>query len=113
MNDLKRLRGLASLLGDAVEHGASAVQRVHLATAARPFGILEAIPPTAPVARIVHVVHDGIASGVYGTIRATSRLVGVAANLAIDAAEAGLAPPPNPAAEDTPTLPPPPVKSET
>ncbi len=83
-----------------------------LATAARPFGILEAIPPTAPVARIVHVVHDGIASGVYGTIRATNRLVGAAANLAIDAAEAGLAPPLDPA-EDVPTLPPPPVKSET
>jgi hypothetical protein len=90
MNDLKRLRGLFTLLGDAVEHGTSAVERVHLGTAARPFGILEAIPPTAPVARIVHVVHDGIASGVYSTIRATNRLVGVAANLAIDAAEAGL-----------------------
>ncbi len=93
MKDIKRLRGLASLVADAVEHGTSAVERVHLATAARPFAILERIPPTALVARGVHVTHDAIASGVYGSIRAVSRLARTAASLALDAAEAAEPPP--------------------
>jgi hypothetical protein len=87
MVDLKRLRGLRALIEDAVEHGSGAIERVHLATAARPFGVLERIPPTALVARAVHVAHDAIATGVYGTIRATNRLVGVAATMALDIAE--------------------------
>jgi hypothetical protein len=87
MNDLKRLRGALTLLTDAVDQGAAAIQKVHLATAERPFTVLEAIAPTAPVARIVHAAHDTIASGVYATIRATSRLVGAAATAAVDAAE--------------------------
>ncbi len=85
MKDAKRIRGLAALLSDAVEHGTSAVERVHLATAARPFAVLERIPPTAPVARVVHVTHDAIASGVYGSIRAVSRLARAAASMALDA----------------------------
>lgn len=87
MKDIKRLRGLAALVADAVEHGTSAVERVHLATAARPFAILERIPPTALVARGVHVTHDAIASGVYGSIRAVNRLARTAASMALDAAE--------------------------
>jgi hypothetical protein len=86
-SDLKRLRGAAALLSDAVEHGASAIERVHLATAARPFGILERIPPTAIVARGVHVAHDAIASSVYATIRAVNHLARVAVTAALDAAE--------------------------
>lgn len=85
--DLKRLRGAAALLSDAVEHGTSAVERVHLATAARPFVILESIPPTALVARGVHVAHDVIASGVYATIRAVNRLARTAVSAAFDAVD--------------------------
>jgi hypothetical protein len=88
MRDLKRLRGLHALLRDAVDQGTAAVERVHLATAERPFAILERIPPTAPVARVVHVTHDAIASSVYFTIRAANRLVGAAASRALDALEA-------------------------
>jgi hypothetical protein len=85
--DLKRLRGAAALLSDAVEHGTSAIERVHLATAARPFGILESIPPTALVARGVHLAHDTIASGVYGTIRAVNRAARSVVSAAFDVAE--------------------------
>ncbi|MGH7435470.1 MAG: hypothetical protein ACRENE_07330 [Polyangiaceae bacterium] len=85
-NDIRRLRGAAELLGDAVEHGASAIERVHLATVARPFAILEAIPPTALVARGVHVAHDAIAQGVYGSIRMVTRLARAAVTTAIDIA---------------------------
>ena len=88
-NDIRRLRGAAELLSDAVEHGASAIERVHLATAAKPFAILEAIPPTAFVARGVHVAHDTIAQGVYGSIRMVTRLARAAVTTAIDVAGGG------------------------
>jgi hypothetical protein len=84
---MRRLRGAIALLSDAVEHGTSAIERVHLATAARPFAILEAIPPTALVAKGVHVAHDAISSGVYGTIRAVNRVARSAVSLVLDAAD--------------------------
>jgi hypothetical protein len=87
--DIRRLRGAAELLSDAVEHGASAIERVHLATAARPFAILENIPPTALVAKGVHVAHDAIAQSVYGSIRAVTRLARFAVTAAIDVAGDG------------------------
>jgi hypothetical protein len=100
--DIQKLRGAATLLSDAVEHGASAIERVHLATAARPFAVLEAIPPTAVVARGVHVAHDAIASSVYETIRAVTRVARTAVSAAFDAAEHLAAPDGTtaPAAED-------------
>jgi len=88
MADFRRLQGLRALVADAVEHGTGAIERVHLATAARPFAVLERIPPTAPVARGVHIAHDAIASSVYATIRATARAVNTAATVAIEMAEA-------------------------
>jgi hypothetical protein len=69
-------RGVVALVGEAVEHGSRAVERVHLETAKRPFVILEHIPVVAPVARIVHVAHDATAMTVYGTIRAVNAGVG-------------------------------------
>jgi hypothetical protein len=94
-HDLKLLRGAASLLSDAIEHGTAAVERVHLATAARPFGVLERIPPTALVARGVHVAHDAIASSVYGTIRAVNRLAGAAVSAAFEVARDEATPAPD------------------
>ena len=69
MSTRARLRGLRVLVGEAVEHGSRAVEGVHKATAARTFVILEAIPPIAKPAKIVHVVHDAWLTGVYGAIR--------------------------------------------
>ena len=45
MNEIKRWRGLKRLLQDAVVHGATAIEQVHLKTAERPFEILKRIPP--------------------------------------------------------------------
>jgi hypothetical protein len=84
MPNMNRLRGLRALLEDAVEHGASAVERVHLATAARPFDILGHIPPLAPAARAVRVVHDATVASVYRTIRQVNHLVGATLSVAID-----------------------------
>ncbi len=71
-------RGVVALVGDAVEHGSRAVERVHLETAKRPFVILEHIPVVAPVAHIVHVAHDAMAMASYGAIRAVNAGVGAA-----------------------------------
>lgn len=84
---MKRLRGLRALVGDAVEHGSKAVEQVHRATAARTFFVLEAIPPIATPARIVHVVHDASLTGVYGMIRVVNHVVGRTLDVAIDVAE--------------------------
>jgi hypothetical protein len=82
----RRLQGLRALLVDAVAHGASAIEKVHLATAARPFTVLERIAPVAAPAALVRVVHDATTSAVYATIRGVTRAAGVALELTIDAA---------------------------
>jgi hypothetical protein len=76
MNDFKRWRGLRALITDAVEHGASAIERVHLSTARRPFDVIQQIPSVAEPAQNIHEVHDTIVSGVYTTIRLVNRAVG-------------------------------------
>jgi hypothetical protein len=83
----KRLLGLRSLVTEVVEHGSKAVQDVHLATAARTFVVLEAVPPIAKPAKVVHVAHDVCVSGVYGAIRLVNRAVGKTLEVAIDIAE--------------------------
>jgi hypothetical protein len=85
---MQRWRGLKALVQDAVEHGSRAVERVHLATARRPFAILEAIPVVATPTRIVHVIHDATTSTVYGSIRLVNRAVGATLDVALDAADA-------------------------
>lgn len=86
----QRWRGLVALVRDAVEHGASAVERVHMATARRPFDVLEAIPGVDGPTRLVRVVHDVGVSSVYGTIRLVTRAAGavVDAGIAIATADA-------------------------
>jgi hypothetical protein len=84
MKNIERWRGLSALVGDAVEHGASAIERVHLATAQRPFGILEHIPGIAEPTQAVHVVHDAIVSRVYAQVRWVNRWVGKALDVTFD-----------------------------
>ncbi len=93
MSSMNRLRGLRALLEDAVEHGTTAVERVHKATAARPFDILD-LTPVAPAARGVRLIHDATVAGVYETIRQVNHLVGVTLSAAIDLydAETGATP---------------------
>lgn len=64
-----RWRGLVRIVRDAVEHGSRAVERVHLATAARPFAVAEAIPAVSPAATIVHAIHDTAVSATYSAVR--------------------------------------------
>lgn len=88
MTAWKRIRGLRALVQDAVEHGSSAVEKVHLATASRPFRILQAIPPLSGPVRAIRVIHDLSVSTVYGSIRLVNRAVGTALDVALDAVEA-------------------------
>jgi hypothetical protein len=87
MTSMKRWKGLRALLTDAVEQGTSAVERVHRATAARPFDILDHIPGVAPGSRAVRLVHDVTVAGVYETIRQVNRVVGATLSTAIDVVE--------------------------
>lgn len=82
----RRLLGLQRLVEDAVEHGATAVERVHRQTADRTFTVLEAIPPLAEPARLVHGVYGLVLSGSYGGVRAVNRAVGAVLHAVIEGA---------------------------
>jgi hypothetical protein len=82
---IKRWQGLRALVGDAVEHGATAIERVHLETARRPFAFMEHIPPLAEPAQNIREVHDTIVSGVYTSVRLVNQLVGKTLDAALAA----------------------------
>jgi hypothetical protein len=76
LQDARRVAALATVATGAVEGGTRATQFVHFGIASIPFGILEALPPTRAVTRVVRVTHDLIAGGIYGVISSVSRGVG-------------------------------------
>jgi hypothetical protein len=88
MTDVKRWRGLKDLVRDAVEQGASAVERVHLATAQRPFSLLAQIPALEEPVRGIQQIHDTLVSTTYATVRTVTRAVGDVAEIALTAVEA-------------------------
>jgi hypothetical protein len=75
--NIERWRGLRALIETGVQEGATAVQRVHMATANRPFDILQAIAPIELPVRGVRTAHDAIVSGVYESIRQVTHVVGL------------------------------------
>jgi hypothetical protein len=87
MTDWKRWRGLRELVEAVVEEGASAVERVHLATARRPFAILEQLPAVKEPVQVVHEVHDTVVLGAYTSVRLVNRWVGKALEAALELAE--------------------------
>jgi hypothetical protein len=80
---LQRMRGLVRLLGDVVQHGATAIEKVHLATAQRPFAILEHIPGLAEPTQLVHAIHDVCVISTYAAIRMVTNGVVLVADLAV------------------------------
>jgi hypothetical protein len=77
MNEnVKRLRGLLALVGSAVENGATAVERVHKATAQKSFDVLEKAPGVvAEGAAAVGEVQSAVTAGVYNSIRLITKSV--------------------------------------
>lgn len=69
MNARTRWLGLSTMLTDAVEHATIAIEKIHLATAQRPFSLIERIPLVSAPAELVHEVHDAIVSNTYKQIR--------------------------------------------
>lgn len=84
---MKRWKGLAALVTDAVVHGATAVEKVHLATSQRPFDILARIPVVSVPSQVVRVVHDVSTKAVYASIRGVTRVAGKSVELALDIAD--------------------------
>jgi hypothetical protein len=82
-----RLRGLKDLVQDAVDAGATAIERVHRQAAARPFALLEKLPALAVPARGVHEIHDAVVTHAYGMVRLVNRVVRETTDAALDAAE--------------------------
>ncbi len=82
--DGARVQGVKDLVQDAVDHGSAAVQDIHEVLAARPFRILEQIPPIRGPVRGVRLVHDAVLRAVYGSIRLANRAAGAVADEVIE-----------------------------
>jgi hypothetical protein len=93
MTQLKQWRGLKALVADAVEHGSRAVEKVHMATAHRPFTILEHIPVVAAPTHVVHVVHDVAVTQTYQAVRLVNRAVSALLGWTLDVLETRAAQP--------------------
>jgi hypothetical protein len=85
---MARVRGARALIQDGVEHGSRAIERVQIATAARPFAVLERIPYLDGPARGVHQLHDGVVHGVHDLLRLVNRGVGETLDAVLAVAEA-------------------------
>jgi hypothetical protein len=85
-NNTKRWQGLNNLIRDAVIHGASAVEKIHLETAKVPFTILESLPVpfVAIPARGIHAIHDTSTKLVYSAIRGTTHAVTTAIDVGLE-----------------------------
>lgn len=87
MTEFKQWQGLKALVEDAVEHGSRAIERVHIATARRPFAIIEHIPGVAAPARAVHLAHDAAVTTTYATVRLVNRALSAAIGVTLEALE--------------------------
>ncbi len=96
---MRRWRGLVRLAADAVVHGSAAIERVQRDSVARPFAVLEHVPPIAGPARQLHIAHDLGLAATYGSIRAVTRAVAAVADAVLAQLEADRADPPGPAAQ--------------
>ncbi len=79
-----RIRGLVSLVRDAVDGGSRAVQKVQIGIAKRTFDILEAVPAVREPTKVVHFVYDLSVNGTHGVIRLVNGAVGTVADAAFD-----------------------------
>jgi hypothetical protein len=86
-DNIDKWRGLKAMVQDAVEQGAAAVERVHLETAKRPFGVIKSIAPLEKPTEGIEAIHDTIVSGAYASVRLVNKLAGRAVDAALDVLE--------------------------
>lgn len=84
---MNRWRGLLVLVKDAVENGSMAIEKLQKETAARPFAVLEQIPPIAKPVKLVHTIHDVSVATTHGAIRLVNKVVGEAVDKVLAATE--------------------------
>jgi hypothetical protein len=71
---------------NGVALGTDVVKAVHLGIASVPFSVLEAIPVTRGVSKIVRGVHDAVSHTVYGAIGLANRALGLGLKVGVSAA---------------------------
>ena len=86
---IRRLRGAAALVTDAVEAAATEAQRAHEAFARGPYSVLARIEPIAGPVRAIESVQAAITAIAYGAVRAVNGIAGDVVASALDRLEAG------------------------
>jgi hypothetical protein len=84
---MRRWRGLAELVVDAVEHGSAGVEKVHQWTASKPFELAARVPRLARPARAIATAQGIAIAAVYASIRQVSRVAGAGVELGLVLAE--------------------------
>jgi hypothetical protein len=71
-----RLADAQRLAETAIDTGTDVARTIHRSIASVPFGVLEALPVTRDVSKVVRQTHDVIADAVYGSIKGVNRGLG-------------------------------------
>ncbi|MBK8257260.1 MAG: hypothetical protein IPK82_31875 [Polyangiaceae bacterium] len=87
---MKRLRGMKSLVTDAVDKGSQAVERVQIETAKIPFDLLEKVPGIKVPASGVRRIYNMSVSNVHSMIRLVNHVAGETFDAMVDSVQSGL-----------------------
>jgi len=90
--ELQRLQHRQSQLAEVqrlaeftIDTGADVVRAVHESIAAIPFDVLDAVPATRDVSRVVRRTHNLISDAVYGSIKGVNKVLGGATRTVLKA----------------------------
>ena len=81
---MEQLKGLVSLVQEAIENGATSVEDVHRSIASKPLDILSNIAPLEDAMDRVRQIQDETIGNVYETIRTVNAQVGEIAKDLLD-----------------------------
>ncbi|HEX7667048.1 MAG TPA: hypothetical protein VF407_21105 [Polyangiaceae bacterium] len=88
MSSLEKWRGVKDLVVDAVDHGSQAIEKIHLASSQRVFGVIRMVPGADVPARLVENIYEGSVKRSYGSVRFVAKLVGGAVDFGLQLAGA-------------------------
>ncbi|MEO8055001.1 MAG: hypothetical protein ABI768_07600 [Acidobacteriota bacterium] len=84
---IRKLRGAAELVTDAVDAATTEAQRAHEELARRPYAVLARIEPIAGPAKAIESLQFAITRIAYETVRAGNAIVGAVVTTALDRLE--------------------------